>query len=129
MREPLSIIDGLQRAEQTAGEVTTENSCGDSPCTALTTAWLTCDAALTARAARFRYGLVEAIVGGCTRATGVHTVALPGGVFGNLLLLDEATRTLTDRGFEVPTHARTPPSDGGVNLGQAVVAGASNSLN
>jgi hydrogenase maturation protein HypF len=54
----------------------------------------------------------------------LHRVALSGGVFQNRLLLKRATRLLEAAGFEVLTHSRVPPNDGGVSLGQAVVADA-----
>jgi hydrogenase maturation protein HypF len=55
---------------------------------------------------------------------GLHRVALSGGVFQNALLLKRTTRLLEAAGFEVFTHSRVPPNDGGVALGQAVVADA-----
>ncbi|HKQ76511.1 MAG TPA: carbamoyltransferase HypF [Blastocatellia bacterium] len=55
---------------------------------------------------------------------GLHRVALSGGVFQNRLLLNRAMRLLKADGFEVLTHGRVPPNDGGVSFGQAVVAGA-----
>ena len=79
-------------------------------------------------AGRFHNGLVAAIVHGCVlgqRRTGLRTVALSGGVFQNLLLLDATVRALTRAGFEVLTHSRVPTNDGGVSLGQAVIAAAS----
>jgi hydrogenase maturation protein HypF len=54
----------------------------------------------------------------------LHRVALSGGVFQNRLLLNRAVRLLEAAGFEVFTHSRVPPNDGGVSLGQAVVADA-----
>jgi hydrogenase maturation protein HypF len=54
----------------------------------------------------------------------INRVALSGGVFQNILLLDRARRALRDAGFEVFTHNRVPPNDGGVSLGQAAVANA-----
>lgn len=78
-------------------------------------------------AGRFHNGLVAAIVHGCRlaeRRTGLRTVALSGGVFQNLLLLDATVRALTQADFEVLTHARVPTNDGGVSLGQAVIAAA-----
>jgi hydrogenase maturation protein HypF len=54
----------------------------------------------------------------------LHRVALSGGVFQNRLLLNRAIRLLEAAGFEVFTHTRVPPNDGGVALGQAVVADA-----
>ncbi|PRX44608.1 hydrogenase maturation protein HypF [Prauserella shujinwangii] len=76
-------------------------------------------------AARFHNGVAEAIRGVCARlreATGVGTVALSGGVFQNVLLLDRTVDLLEGRGFRVLTHSRVPTNDGGVSLGQAVVA-------
>jgi len=59
-----------------------------------------------------------------TRATtGIEVVALSGGVFQNALLVRMAQSRLADRKFEVLTHRLIPPNDGGLALGQAVVAG------
>lgn len=51
-------------------------------------------------------------------------VALSGGVFQNALLLRMTLRALTERGVEVLTHRRVPPNDGGIALGQLMVANA-----
>jgi hydrogenase maturation protein HypF len=78
-------------------------------------------------AARFHHGVVDAIVRTCVRlrdTTGVGTVALSGGVFQNLLLLEGCVDRLSANGFRVLTHARVPPNDGGISLGQAAVAAA-----
>jgi len=72
------------------------------------------------------HGTVAAIVAEMCRRiaaeTGIRTVALSGGVFQNRLLLRLAEAALRDAGFEVLTHAEVPTNDGGVSLGQAVVA-------
>jgi hydrogenase maturation protein HypF len=78
-------------------------------------------------AARFHNGLAEVIARTCGALrdmTAVGTVALSGGVFQNLLLLHRTVDALQARGFRVLTHSRVPTNDGGVSLGQAVVAAA-----
>ncbi|HEV8424319.1 MAG TPA: carbamoyltransferase HypF [Actinomycetes bacterium] len=78
-------------------------------------------------AARFHNGLAAATIAACQAlrdATGLETAALSGGVFQNLLLLERVTTGLERRGFRVLVHARVPPNDGGISLGQAAVAGA-----
>ncbi|HEY0486467.1 MAG TPA: carbamoyltransferase HypF [Mycobacteriales bacterium] len=78
-------------------------------------------------AARFHNGVAAAIAAGAARvreATGLDTVALSGGVFQNLLLLDATADALAAREFRVLTHHRVPTNDGGLSLGQAAVAGA-----
>jgi hydrogenase maturation protein HypF len=78
-------------------------------------------------AARFHNGLAAATVAACQAVrddTGLTTVALSGGVFQNLLLLERTVTGLEQAGFRVLTHSRVPPNDGGISLGQAAVAGA-----
>ena len=55
---------------------------------------------------------------------GLDTVALSGGVFQNMLLLHATAARLEARGFRVLTHSRVPCNDGGISLGQAVIAAA-----
>jgi len=54
--------------------------------------------------------------------TGVSQVALSGGVFQNRLLLRKTVSLLEDSGFQVFTHRQVPCNDGGISLGQAVIA-------
>ncbi len=54
----------------------------------------------------------------------LNRVALSGGVFQNMFLLERASRMLAADGFEVFTHSRVPANDGGISLGQAAVANA-----
>ncbi len=78
-------------------------------------------------AARFHNGLARVITRCCVslrEATGVGTVAVSGGVFQNLLLLDRTVDLLHQNGFRVLTHAGVPANDGGISLGQAAVAAA-----
>jgi hydrogenase maturation protein HypF len=78
-------------------------------------------------AARFHNGIVDVIVRCCAElreTTGLSTVALSGGVFQNLLLLEGVVEGLRGNEFRVLTHSRVPTNDGGISLGQAVVAAA-----
>jgi hydrogenase maturation protein HypF len=78
-------------------------------------------------AARFHGGIIALVEAGCAllrERHGLGTVALSGGVFQNLLLLGGAVSRLEARGFRVLTHSRVPCNDGGISLGQAVVAAA-----
>jgi hydrogenase maturation protein HypF len=74
-------------------------------------------------AARFHNALVEAIVA-VASSVGVERVALTGGCFQNRLLVERAARRLGAAGFEVLLHREVPPGDGGISLGQVVVAAA-----
>jgi hydrogenase maturation protein HypF len=78
-------------------------------------------------AAAFHNGLAAALVtvaGRAASAHGLKTVALSGGTFQNQLLAERVARGLQQAGLEVLTHHRVPPNDGGISLGQAVVANA-----
>ena len=78
-------------------------------------------------AARFHNGLAAALVESCRLvrdATGLEQVALSGGTFQNLLLLERVTAGLEAQSFTVHRHRRVPANDGGISLGQAMVAGA-----
>ncbi|MET8804013.1 carbamoyltransferase HypF [Streptomyces sp. NPDC004546] len=77
-------------------------------------------------AARFHRGVARAVAEICRRAraeTGLTTVALTGGVFANALLEEECTALLAQDGFTVLRHGEVPPNDGGLALGQLMVAG------
>ncbi len=53
---------------------------------------------------------------------GLNQAALSGGCFQNRILLEGLLHALRVRGFEVFTHHQVPPNDGGLSLGQAVIA-------
>ena len=72
-------------------------------------------------AARFHAGIADVIVG-VARAAGLPRVVLTGGCFQNGLLLSLARRRLAEAVFAVYCHGQVPPNDGGLSLGQAVVA-------
>jgi hydrogenase maturation protein HypF len=57
----------------------------------------------------------------CER-TSISQVALSGGVFQNVTLLELTVRRLENEGFEALTHSKVPPNDGGLALGQAIIA-------
>jgi len=76
-------------------------------------------------AARFHRTMAACITAVCIRIRqreGLNTVCLSGGVFQNMLLLEETVRLLEREGFMVYTHHQVPPNDGGICLGQAMVA-------
>jgi hydrogenase maturation protein HypF len=78
-------------------------------------------------AARFHHGLADAIVRVCLvlrETNGIDVVALSGGVFQNVLLLERTVANLEHAGFRVLTHSRVPPNDAGISLGQIAVAAA-----
>jgi len=56
------------------------------------------------------------------REKGINRVGLSGGVFQNRLLLRQTASALHKEGFNVLTHRLVPCNDGGISLGQAVVA-------
>jgi hydrogenase maturation protein HypF len=78
-------------------------------------------------AARFHNGVAGLITHACVllrERHGLSDVALSGGVFQNLLLLHAAVGKLEQHGFRVLVHSRVPCNDGGISLGQAVIAAA-----
>ena len=56
------------------------------------------------------------------KKAGINQVAFSGGVFQNRLLLGKAAVLLESAGFSVLTHKQVPCNDGGISLGQAVIA-------
>jgi len=74
-------------------------------------------------AARFHNALANWILAVAERV-GEHQVVLSGGVFQNGYLVERTSAILEARGFRVFTHRFVPPNDGGIALGQAVLAEA-----
>jgi hydrogenase maturation protein HypF len=75
--------------------------------------------------ARFHKTMSQIIVQMCqliAHETRINLVALSGGVFQNRLLLRLTTEALQGGGFQVLTHRLVPCNDGGISLGQAVIA-------
>jgi hydrogenase maturation protein HypF len=54
--------------------------------------------------------------------TGINQVALSGGVFQNVTLLQKTITRLHAANFEILTHQLVPPNDGGLALGQAMIS-------
>ncbi|OIJ65263.1 carbamoyltransferase HypF [Streptomyces mangrovisoli] len=76
-------------------------------------------------AARFHRAVVALVLRLCRAARarhGIDTVALTGGVFLNSVLSSGCSSALTADGFTVLRHHLVPPGDGGLALGQLVVA-------
>ncbi|MGB3639274.1 MAG: carbamoyltransferase HypF [Rivularia sp. (in: cyanobacteria)] len=78
-------------------------------------------------AEKFHVGLAIAIVETVNTLRQQHPinqVALTGGVFQNRILLTQVTNRLQTSGISVLTHSLVPCNDGGLSLGQAVIAAA-----
>ncbi|HWQ05488.1 MAG TPA: carbamoyltransferase HypF [Longilinea sp.] len=79
-------------------------------------------------AARFHNGVAAAMLEACQNArqrTDSHVVALSGGVWQNMALLSRVVVLLRHGGFSVLHHKRVPTNDGGLALGQALIAAKS----
>ncbi|MBL7037403.1 MAG: carbamoyltransferase HypF [Pirellulaceae bacterium] len=72
-------------------------------------------------AAKFHNALSEMALAATVRA-GSRQVMLTGGCFQNALLTDRVRKRLLDNDFKVYTHHEVPPGDGGIALGQLLVA-------
>ncbi|ALA58073.1 carbamoyltransferase HypF [Nitrospira moscoviensis] len=86
---------------------------------------------LPVMAARFHKGLAKALCAMVDQVTRledggrtVREVALSGGVFQNQVLFEFVKGRLEGMGFRVLSHAQVPTNDGGLALGQAVIAAA-----
>ena len=74
---------------------------------------------------RFHVTVAEMMRTVCVRIaeeTGLHIAALSGGCFQNRLLLALVVPRLREAGFRVLLHRQVPCNDGGISLGQAVIA-------
>jgi hydrogenase maturation protein HypF len=75
--------------------------------------------------ARFHNAVVQGLTEICVligRERELNRVVLSGGVFQNARLLTSLIPGLESRGFEVHSHRLVPTNDGGIALGQAVIA-------
>ncbi|MFN2150112.1 MAG: carbamoyltransferase HypF, partial [Anaerolineales bacterium] len=74
--------------------------------------------------ARFHNGLANAVLEVCQSANSqfeIDEVALSGGVWQNMTLLQKTIPLLEQSGFSVYIHQQVPTNDGGIALGQAVI--------
>jgi hydrogenase maturation protein HypF len=76
---------------------------------------------------KFHNGLAQCVLEICLKIrseTGLDEVALSGGVWQNITLLRRTLSLLNKDGFRVYIHWEVPANDGGLSLGQAVIATA-----
>jgi len=66
-----------------------------------------------------------AVCSNIRKKNGQERVVLSGGVFQNKLLTEGILSLLTEQGFQVFLQRLAPPNDGGLALGQAIIAGRS----
>jgi hydrogenase maturation protein HypF len=74
--------------------------------------------------ARFHNGVADMVRNICGRIrheTGLNEIAMSGGVWQNMMLLEHTMRGLHEDGFIVYTHRQIPANDGGISLGQAMI--------
>ena len=74
---------------------------------------------------RFHLGLIEALAEATRRiaaSSGIRQVCLSGGSFQNAILAAGLERQLTNAGLRVYKHTQVPPGDGGLSLGQLLIA-------
>ncbi len=84
-------------------------------------------AATESIATRFHAGLVEVIdsvIGKLAEQHPITTVALSGGCLQNKVLLENLTARIQLRGLNCLSQTQFPSNDGGISLGQAVIAAA-----
>ncbi|MBF0377126.1 MAG: carbamoyltransferase HypF [Desulfamplus sp.] len=76
-------------------------------------------------ASKFHHTVITSFVVAAKKVsveTGIKRVVLSGGVFNNLIILTGMIHSLEKNGFQVYSHTKVPSGDGGISLGQVVVA-------
>ncbi|GAB6181468.1 carbamoyltransferase HypF [Desulfotomaculum defluvii] len=74
---------------------------------------------------RFHHTIIDIVINSALKVreqAGLSTVALSGGSWQNHYLLTLTYQLLQERGFKVLTQNQVPPNDGGISLGQAIIA-------
>jgi hydrogenase maturation protein HypF len=77
---------------------------------------------------RFHNGLARMVLDACNKIrseSSINEVVLSGGVWQNITLLRRTLSLLRKGGYQVYIHRAVPPNDGGLALGQAVIAAQS----
>jgi hydrogenase maturation protein HypF len=75
--------------------------------------------------ARFHNSVAEIVMKLCTilrEEYNLSTIVLSGGVWQNLTLFRKTLELMREHSFTVLTHRQVPCNDGGISLGQAVIA-------
>ncbi|PWH19454.1 MAG: carbamoyltransferase HypF [Anaerolineae bacterium] len=75
--------------------------------------------------ARFHHTIAKVVLEVCQllkKETSINYVALSGGVWQNITLLEQTIRLLRKAGFKVLIHREVPANDGGIALGQIAIA-------
>ncbi|MCP4115223.1 MAG: carbamoyltransferase HypF [Desulfobacteraceae bacterium] len=114
---------GVDMATNESGMVTMDFS----PCLQRVVADLGDGEPISAVGGRFHRTVVQSFVEAASRVrerTRISKAVLSGGVFNNRTILGGISLGLEQREFTVYTHTRVPCGDGGISLGQAVIAGA-----
>ena len=86
---------------------------------------LRCHTPVSTVSAKFHQGLVEVfarIAQQIREQEGLNRVCLSGGTFQNRFLAERLQQRLVGLSFEVFAHSEVPAGDGGLSLGQAMVA-------
>ncbi|MBU8910525.1 MAG: carbamoyltransferase HypF [Desulfobacterales bacterium] len=97
------------------------------PCIRQITDDLKENTSLSRISSKFHNTIVQAFARAAARVskdTDIRKIVLSGGVFNNDYILSSMIRTLEENNFKVYTHTKVPTGDGGISLGQAVVAAA-----
>ena len=83
--------------------------------------------AISAIAAKFHNSVINTIFAGVERIaaeSGISKVVLSGGSFQNKYILEKVEQGLKTRGYDCFTPVEIPANDGGIALGQLVIAAA-----
>ncbi len=74
---------------------------------------------------RFHATVADIVLEGCLhirKINDLNNVILSGGVFQNITLLKMSVELLEKQGFKVFIHSEVPSNDGGISLGQSIMA-------